>query len=52
MKAAIEETSEKLGNDISHCLIQAGFPNVRKEFKERRPVSIVCVLSDKVEGST
>lgn len=44
MKGSTDETSKKLGNDISHYLKQAGFSNIRIEFKKMKPVAAVCVL--------
>lgn len=44
MKGSTEETSRNLGNEISHYLEQAGFSNIRIEFKEMKPVTAVCVL--------
>jgi ubiquinone/menaquinone biosynthesis C-methylase UbiE len=44
MKGATEETAKKLGNDIRDYLKEAGFSNMKTEFKEMKPVTAVCVL--------
>ncbi|MEK3934714.1 class I SAM-dependent methyltransferase [Sporosarcina sp. FSL W7-1349] len=44
MKGATEETSIKLGSDISQYLKQAGFSTIKTELKEMKPVAAICVL--------
>lgn len=44
MKGATNETAKQFGNEIVHHLNDAGFSEIRMEFKAMKPVTAVCVL--------
>ncbi|THE11622.1 class I SAM-dependent methyltransferase [Bacillus timonensis] len=44
MKGATEESSKRLGIEISNQLKDAGYSNIKMELKKMKPIATVCVL--------